>query len=264
MNTADEHEKMECRAGLAAPTGMRVCLIALSLVAMSTAWGLPGPFVSGPAQVPLVELYTSEGCSSCPPAEAWLNRLQAEPGLWRDFVPVSFHVNYWDRLGWPDRFASRAFTERQYAYAEAWGVRTVYTPGFVLNGRDWREKSRRTLPAPGKDTGTLTVAVNAGKVQASWQPVAEDGQVYEVHAAFLGGGFVSKVKAGENRGETLVHEFVALSLVRHVIVDGQCEFPLAAVTMDGMTRQALAVWVTRRGETEPVQATGGWLASERL
>ena len=177
MNTADEHEKMECRAGLAAPTGMRVRLIALSLVAMSTAWGLPGPFVSGPAQVPLVELYTSEGCSSCPPAEAWLNRLQSEPGLWRDFVPVSFHVNYWDRLGWPDRFASRAFTERQYAYAEAWGVRTVYTPGFVLNGRDWREKSRRTLPAPGKDTGTLTVAVNAGKVQASWQPVAEDGQV---------------------------------------------------------------------------------------
>jgi hypothetical protein len=258
MNTADEHEKMECRAGLAAPTGMRVRLIALSLVAMSTAWGLPGPFVSGPAQVPLVELYTSEGCSSCPPAEAWMNRLQSEPGLWRDFVPVSFHVNYWDRLGWPDRFASRAFTERQYAYAKDWRAGTVYTPGFVLNGRDWRDRAR-TLPALGKETGTLTVELTAEKVRVAWQPLAQNQQDYEVHAALLGGGIVSKVKAGENRGETLAHEFVALSLVKHVLVDGHSEFPLSAVTQPGVTRRALAVWVTRRGELEPVQATGGWV-----
>ena len=77
-------------------------------------------FSSGPAQVALVELYTSEGCSSCPPAERWLGELRTAPGLWRDFVPVAWHVDYWNRLGWPDRFSTKEFTARQYAVAAAW------------------------------------------------------------------------------------------------------------------------------------------------
>ena len=72
---------------------------------------------SGQQAVPLLELFTSEGCSSCPPAEAWLGKLRHDDGLWRDFVPLAWHVNYWDRLGWPDRFAERVYTDRQYAYA---------------------------------------------------------------------------------------------------------------------------------------------------
>jgi hypothetical protein len=70
---------------------------------------------SGTTQTALLELYSSEGCSSCPPAEAWMASLRDAPGLWRDFVPVVFHVAYWDRLGWRDRFASEQFTQRQYA-----------------------------------------------------------------------------------------------------------------------------------------------------
>ncbi|MDQ3115241.1 MAG: DUF1223 domain-containing protein [Verrucomicrobiota bacterium] len=68
----------------------------------------------------LLELFTSEGCSSCPPAEAWLSKLKDDPGLWRDFVPLAFHVDYWDRLGWRDPFASKVWTSRQYEYSARW------------------------------------------------------------------------------------------------------------------------------------------------
>jgi hypothetical protein len=64
-------------------------------------------FESAPNKVHLLELFTSEGCSSCPPAEEWLTKLKQNPGLWRDFVPVAFHVDYWDHLGWRDRFAAK-------------------------------------------------------------------------------------------------------------------------------------------------------------
>src|SRR5689334_8314649 len=87
----------------------------------ATCHGGDKHFTSGETQVALLELFTSEGCSSCPPAERWLGALRDAPGLWRDFVPIAFHVNYWDRLGWPDRFASREATQRQHAYAAVWG-----------------------------------------------------------------------------------------------------------------------------------------------
>src|SRR3954451_5035298 len=74
-------------------------------------------FVSGSEQTALIELYTSEGCSSCPPAEAWLTQWKDDAGLWKRFVPIAFHVDYWDRLGWRDRFASKQWTERQTRYA---------------------------------------------------------------------------------------------------------------------------------------------------
>src|SRR6266436_651609 len=77
-------------------------------------------FQSNAKQTALIELYTSEGCSSCPPAEAWLSQLKADPRLWKDFVPLAFHVDYWDYLGWRDPFASKEWTARQYRYSAAW------------------------------------------------------------------------------------------------------------------------------------------------
>ena len=67
-------------------------------------------FESGPTRAHLIELFTSEGCSSCPPAESWLSKLKNEPGLWKNFVPLAFHVDYWDHLGWKDPFASKEWT----------------------------------------------------------------------------------------------------------------------------------------------------------
>ena len=89
-------------------------------------------FESGEKRVAFVELFTSEGCSSCPPAERTLSKLTTHPSLWKTFVPVAFHVNYWDNLGWKDRFASVEFTQRQRTYASGWNSGTVYTPEFVL------------------------------------------------------------------------------------------------------------------------------------
>src|ERR1700747_379835 len=87
-------------------------------------------FESGPAQVSLLELYTSEGCSSCPPAEAWLGGPSSNGALWKAVVPVAFHVDYWDNLGWKDEFSSRDFTQRQRHYAANWGPGAASTPGL--------------------------------------------------------------------------------------------------------------------------------------
>src|SRR6059036_3501 len=108
-------------------------LIVLAMTAAITASAAETTFEVGPQRAQLLELYTSEGCSSCPPAEAWLSKLKDAPGLWRDFVPIAFHVDYWDSLGWKDPFAIKAYSERQRDYAASWRSRSVYTPGFVLD-----------------------------------------------------------------------------------------------------------------------------------
>ena len=86
---------------------------------------------SGERQVTLLELYTSQGCSSCPPAERWLNEYTGDNELWKQIVPVAFHVDYWDYIGWKDIYATAANGRRQRDYARAGKTRTVYTPGSI-------------------------------------------------------------------------------------------------------------------------------------
>ena len=215
----------------------------------------PVHFTSGPAQTALIELFTSEGCSSCPPAERWLGSLRDEPGLWHDFVPVAFHVDYWNRLGWPDRFSTREFTAREYAYAAAWHSDSVYTPCLVRNGAE--SKGAHDLSLSDVPAGRLTVTYDGAVLHTEFFPVSPAASPgYEIHAAILGGGIVSHVIAGENSGETLRQEFVALVVTRGT---PGAEIALKRPRIDGVPRQALAVWVTRRGEQVPLQATGGWL-----
>jgi len=107
--------------------------------------------------VALLELFTSEGCSSCPPAETWLSGLRSAPGLWKEFVPASFHVDYWDYLGWRDPWASKIFSYRQRDYAQSWHSDSIYTPGFVLNGREWRSWSREQNGPPGFPGATYRI-----------------------------------------------------------------------------------------------------------
>jgi hypothetical protein len=238
---------------------MSVRLFGLFLFSAVVAAAAPRSFSSGPAQVPLIELYTSEGCSSCPPAEQWLGELRAAPGLWRDFVPVAFHVNYWDRLGWTDQFATREFTEREYALAAAWRSESVYTPCFVLNGREWHEAGGRQAPVGGPlRPGPLSADYgNDGVLRVTFAPA--DAGNYTVTAAVLGGGITSSVRAGENDGRTLHHEFIALALHTAPLRDGRAELALPVPATHGVARHAVAVWITRRGDLVPVQATGGWL-----
>jgi len=231
---------------------------ALLVGAAGARGGAPVRCTSGPARVSLIELFTSEGCSSCPPAERWLGALREDPGLWKNFVPVAFHVDYWNRLGWPDRFSTREFTQRQYALDAAWGTGSVYTPCFVRDGAEWQSRGR---PDAATDAaGMLTAIYDGVAVRAEFSPPASREAIaadtYEIHAAILGAGVVSKVTAGENSGETLRHEFIALALA-HAPLGRELVLPVPKIA--GVARHALAVWVTRRGELAPVQATGGWL-----
>ena len=102
------------------------------LVTLVAAWMVCGQVLaegvsyrSGVQQTGLLELYTSEGCSSCPPADRWLSSLKDDDGLWQELIPVAFHVDYWDYLGWRDRFAARDFSQRQRRYAAEQSMRTV-------------------------------------------------------------------------------------------------------------------------------------------
>ena len=218
---------------------------------------------SGPQQVALLELYTSEGCSSCPPAEAWLSRLKDDSNLWKSFVPVAYHVDYWNRLGWTDRYSSPQWTERQSRYATLWSNESVYTPAFVLNGTEWRDWSAKTLPPNDKRTGQLRASTEDGKRWAiEFQPVKGETGEWEAHLAFLGSGISSKIGAGENNGRNLAHDFVVLSQVTEPMKNGG-ERASANLTVPDSSltapRMAIAIWVTRHGQLPPLQATGGWM-----
>lgn len=222
-------------------------------------------FESGPARTALLELYTSEGCSSCPPAEAQLSRLKSDPGLWKQIVPVAYHVDYWDRLGWRDRFASPAWTARQNRYASLWQSESVYTPAFVLDGREMRG-GFSGISAPNDKGGRLRASTTDGHTWAieysptAGTPVGE----WEAHVALLGAGISSKIGGGENGGRNLAHDFVVLSQ-EDAPLRTSGDHASASLTIkapaENVPRQGLAVWVTRRGELAPVQATGGWLAA---
>jgi hypothetical protein len=225
----------------------------------------PSVFQSNEDQVTLLELFTSEGCSSCPPAEKWLSSLTSATGLWSKFVPVAFHVDYWDYLGWRDAWGRRDFSDRQRDYAQHWGSDSIYTPGFVLNGREWRSWSRQKEgpPVSGLKTGMLKVSsTDQVHWKVSFSPAA-GASGYEAHAALLANGLTSDVKAGENQGRGLNHDFVVIALTANSLskegehLVGELKFDRRDKTAS--KRLAIAVWVTRAGNLDPVQAVGGWL-----
>ena len=229
---------------------MRIPVLLLLLSSIANAGDL---IIESPAaRAHLIELFTSEGCSSCPPADAWMSGLKTERGLWREFVPVAFHVNYWDNLGWPDRFASPRFTQRQRDYAALWRSNSVYTPGFVLDGREWRG---RELPgAAGEKGGVLRIRIADDRATVSYPP---DGRKLSAHLAWQAGEVENDVKAGENRGRKLRHDFVALSIETQPL-DPKTGAATFTTAKPGEAK-AVAAWITEAGRPEPVQATGGTL-----
>lgn len=225
--------------------------------AATPAWLGAQQFESGPRRAALIELYTSEGCSSCPPAEQWLSSLADNPALWRRIVPVAFHVTYWDDLGWKDRWSQPAYTRREYAYAGAWNEQQVYTPCFVVNGAEWHPASE-PFPAAAGPAGRLTALARDGSVAVSYQPAVQaDARRLQAHAAMLGMGLQSHVLRGENKGATLAHDFIVLALLDAPLDSGSAVLRLPAIDTPG--RRALAVWITPHGSLVPLQATGGWL-----
>ncbi len=187
-----------------------------------SAMAAPITFQSSETQTSLLELYTSEGCSSCPPAETWLSRLKESPGLWKDFVPVAFHVDYWDYLGWRDPWSSKTFI----------------------------------LKVTSADLKNWDII---------FSPTAPSDQAYEAHAALLASDLTSDIKAGENKGRRLEHDFVVINLVGTSLKPKAGTFT-GSFTLDPKPQpgsHSLSIWITRLGQAESLQAAGGWLGSAR-
>ncbi len=240
-----------------------LCITALPLPAQDLV------FKGDSTTASLLELYSSEGCSSCPPAEAWLNRQKSAPGLWKDLFPVAFHVDYWDGLGWPDRFARPAYTQRQQDYAARLGQDSVYTPEFIANGREWHRGGLggQDLPSAGAEkTGELSVTVSeqGGKLAAVYlpPPSARPGPLL-LNVALLGFDLFTDVQRGENEGRKLQHDFVVLSFqATPLAMRTDNRFQSDPVELKSTTTDlpgAVVAWVSTQ-DGSILQVAGGWLA----
>lgn len=247
-----------------------VALCLLVALSFSNLAAEPIRLRSTEEQVGLLELYSSEGCSSCPPAESWLSGLKKSPKLWRSWVPVAFHVDYWDSLGWRDTFGFKEFSARQHEYADLWQNQSVYTPGFVFNGQEWRGwfQGQPLPPATRKRVGVLQgLSADGSSWSFTFQPTESTAlETYEFHAALLGFELTSEVKAGENRGRKLDHDFVVLTLEK-AVSHRENDYFQANITLrlpHGLIAakpRGIAVWVTLPNILAPLQAVGGWLPS---
>lgn len=203
---------------------MKTYLVVLSVLSLGSLWlstanAKPVPTHREPFA--LVELFTSEGCSSCPPADRVLQALHRDrAGAGERVYVLSFHVDYWNRLGWVDPFSDAAYSDRQRAYARAFRSRTVYTPQMVVNGRDEFVGSRakqasdtvdhalQATPRPEVGVG-FKVGLDAEGSAASvdWRlDRLPDGVVLNV--AVVEDGLTVEVPRGENHGRTLTHDGV--------------------------------------------------------
>jgi hypothetical protein len=197
-------------------------VLAVSLataVAILASAGGPG---DTPAVVPIVvELFTSEGCSDCPPADALLTDLdQKKLVTGAEIIALGEHVNYWDDLGWKDRFSSAAVTYRQQTYGQRFRLQSVYTPQMVVDGRaefvgNDRSAALRVIAAALRQPKPAVVSLSIGAADQLQVQIANAGRgSQEVLLALTESGLTTSVGTGENRGRQLRHTAVVRSLTK--------------------------------------------------
>jgi len=201
---------------------MRPLVLALGMLAAFPALGAACAAVSGEGTAALVELYTSEGCDSCPPADRWLSSLPEHGYVPSKVVPLSLHVDYWDYIGWKDPYAKPAFSARQRKLTQLQRLAFVYTPQVMLQGQDfraWRTPAfdaavARINAEPARARIALSIeAVGKEKLTAAVRAdVLDRGQLRQaaLYLASYENRLASAVSAGENRGRTLKHDYVVM------------------------------------------------------
>ncbi len=242
-----------------------LCILASSVSAKE--------YVSQSKATEVIELYTSEGCSSCPPADRWLSTLKNRPELFKELIPMSFHVDYWDYIGWKDRFAKPAYSLRQRQYVKTRAVSQAYTPQMVANSGEWRafiSGQRQWVPNE-KNVGVLkaTIQDNADSMfvrfarhQPSFNASSQKKySQYVLNVAVLGMGLTSRVTAGENHGNQLNHDFVVLNHQQQTVAANPAQWKMLVpkVPNAGQTQSAVAIWLSEPGTQKIIQATGGYL-----
>jgi hypothetical protein len=172
---------------------------------------------SGPKTAALVELYTSEGCSSCPPADLQLRRLRQVLDPAAEVIPLALHVGYWDYIGWKDTYAQGVFGERQSWLVHANQQKTVYTPQFFVGGtelRSWQGALRDKVRQLNRLPSAAAIRVRAGLTASGALALRADAaaragtEPAALYLAVAESGLVTKVTRGENGGVTLAHDHV--------------------------------------------------------
>lgn len=191
---------------------------------------------SGMRRVALLELYTSEGCNSCPPTDRWVSELPGRGDIRASVVTLAFHVDYWNYLGWPDPFSKAQYSERQRMASLRNRARVVYTPQLLLNGRDFRrgvvfDDFGERLSALNREPARATISLQAYTDDSTGLGVTGTATVAD--AAVRGGAqaylalyennLSNSVTAGENRGKRLRHDFVVRDLAGPFPVDSSGE-----------------------------------------
>jgi len=239
-------------------------LLASSHISTTLALELSSPS----QQASLLELYTSEGCSSCPAADHWLSQLKQDKRLWQKIVPVAFHVDYWNFLGWKDRFSQTAYSQRQRNYKKHGYLNVVYTPGFVKNGREWRGWfDKQPLHHDSNDVGILQASINNTSNHASFTPATPMQAPLLLNVALLGFDQSTDIANGENRGKRLVHDFVVLEFRQYPQQANQQGYHWSLendLLKTSTNASGIALWLTRPNDPTPIQATGGFFDVNEL
>ena len=189
-------------------------LVLLTTVAFAETWRIESP----DHRVAVVELYTSEGCSSCPPADAWLAELVRLPKGELDALVLALHVDYWDRLGWKDPYARAEYSERQRRLARLNRQRTLYTPEFLVDGKETQgtrriiERIKQANAEPAAMKLQLQVERDPRQLRLTLTSPEAAGKNWNARFVVYEDGIVSEVESGENAGQRLEHERV----VRHL------------------------------------------------
>ena len=201
---------------------MRISLFLAAMMVPLGATAAPCTAQSGPQTTALVELYTSEGCDSCPPADRWLSSLGSRGYAPERVVPLSLHVDYWDYIGWKDPYAQQRFSGRQRKLTQQQRLAFVYTPQVMLQGLDFRgwqgegfdEALARINGRPARAAIRLAIdGVAKGELGVQAQAEVLDKSQLKDAALYIAAyenKLLSQVTAGENRGRTLAHDYVVL------------------------------------------------------
>jgi len=240
---------------------LRILVIA-SLFSLSAFAGDPIVISSGDRQTAVVELYTSEGCSSCPPADRWLSNLIEAPKDELDVLALAFHVDYWDYLGWKDRFSSAAYTSRQRQLGANNLQQTIYTPEFFVNGMEARgtnnilHKIRQVNQQQSPLDLKLTVSRDKTSLVLALQSPGDRDTNGQIHHRYLiyENNLSTDVKRGENSGEILKHEQVVRYMSKAKSLREQNQHRIAIDPDWQAENIGVAVLVTSPGNNRYLQA----------
>ncbi|MEM6946343.1 MAG: DUF1223 domain-containing protein [Pseudomonadota bacterium] len=252
--TQDSRKRSTAPARVPQPASRRL------LGALAIGLGLAAPLPAAAEGPVLVELFTSQGCSSCPPADRLLGELTERDGV----LALSFHVDYWDYLGWRDTFADSRYTKRQIDYRDAWGARVVYTPQMVVGGqegvvgsRSGEVKNAVEKMAAAAKPGRIEIQRKDGGLIAK---LADLEPSSEVHIAVFDREAAVAIARGENAGREITYHNVVRDFIRIGTAAGVGRSVMVPEPGEG---QGVAIWA-QADEAGPVEATAYYLAGAPL